>query len=61
MGKLFAIPQQLDGWGSAQEVGGACPRTRSHDFQALTLVSLGFLARDMVASLLRGMNESLQL
>lgn len=60
-GKLFANPQQLDGWGSAQEVGGVCPCTRTGDFQALTLVSLGFLARDTIASLPHGTNESLQL
>lgn len=61
MGKLFANPQQLDGWGSAREVGGVCPCTRTGDFRALTLVSLGFLARDTTASLPRSMNESLQL
>lgn len=55
MGKLFANPQQLDGWSSAQDVGGMRPCTRTDDFQALVLVALAFLAGDTIASLPHGM------
>lgn len=60
MGKLCANPQELQGWGWAQEVGAACACTRTGHFQALAMVPLGFLATDTIASLSCSANESLQ-